>query len=420
HFLFYIMAVPAAAVAAYAWLALYRLAGKRGELAAALLQLQAELARCGLEGEGLEEIDRNVQAFLEEYSAGQEQLLRLQNELAALEREAASLQERLGTLEAGLAEKEREIEIIKRRSGAESLQGYLRQLMLKQEEERRAGEQRSVLAGLFGEAGPDLAQNLIFWEGAINDLAAYRDCAREVHFGEKELAALKAEQQRWQRRLEELQNSILAYSYRLEEIEREVNRVLQGESEYIYCHTVTDLEAAQTNLAGFVRRHETNRADALAVIALFEEIEQQEKARVAELFGANSPVSGHFRRFSAGLYEAVAYDQAAGAIRVRRRDGALLAAEKLSGGAYDQLYLSIRLALGEKLLQNEKGFFIMDDPLIKSDSSRLQRQLQALLQIAASGWQILYFSAKDEVRDALAQEVAAGHVHLVHLEELLF
>ena len=45
---------------------------------------------------------------------------------------------------------------------------------------------------------------------------------------------------------------------------------------------MTDLEAAQTNLAGFVRRHETNRADALAVIALFEEIEQQEKARVAK------------------------------------------------------------------------------------------------------------------------------------------
>ncbi len=420
HFLFYAAVVPAAAVAAYAWLALYRLAGKRGELAAALEQLRADLARCGLDGGEPGQIDRDVQAFVEDYSAAQGQLLRLQKELAALEREVASLQERRGALEQGLAEKEREMEAIKRRSGAESLPEYLRQLKLKQEVERLAGEQRSVLAGLFGEPGPDLAQNLVFWEEAVNDLAAYRDCAREVRFGEKELTALKAEQQQWQRRLEELQNNILAFSYRLEEIEREVNRVLQEESEYIYCHTVTDLEAAQKALAGFVERHETNRTDALAVIALFEEIEQQEKARVAELFGANSSVSGHFRRFSAGLYETVVYDQAAGAIRVRRRDGALLAAEKLSGGAYDQLYLSIRLALGEKLLQNEKGFFIMDDPLIKSDSSRLQRQLQALLQIAASGWQILYFSAKDEVRDALAQDIAAGHVHLVPLEELPF
>jgi hypothetical protein len=85
----------------------------------------------------------------------------------------------------------------------------------------------------------------------------------------------------------------------------------------------------------------------------------------------------------------------------RNEDGKILEAEKLSGGAYDQLYLSIRLALGEKLLKGKKGFFIMDDPFVKADSDRLKRQIEMLWRIKDLGWQILYFSAKGEIKDIL-------------------
>ena len=79
----------------------------------------------------------------------------------------------------------------------------------------------------------------------------------------------------------------------------------------------------------------------------------------------------------------------------------MLFPEQLSGGAYDQLYFSIRLALARKLLQGEKGFFLLDDPFIKADPRRLSRLLEMLLQLAAEGWQIIYFSSKGEVREAL-------------------
>ena len=85
------------------------------------------------------------------------------------------------------------------------------------------------------------------------------------------------------------------------------------------------------------------KEEAQQVIAIFEEIAAEEKARVAELFGTGSPVSGYFSRITGGLYETVFYDRAEELIKVRRRDGVVLAADKLSGGAYDQLYLSIRL-----------------------------------------------------------------------------
>ena len=85
----------------------------------------------------------------------------------------------------------------------------------------------------------------------------------------------------------------------------------------------------------------------------------------------------------------------------------------MSAGTYDQLYLSIRLALGEKLLKGEKAFFIMDDPFIKSDKNRLENQIKLSIKISQSGWQILYFSAKAEVKEALKEFVENGTVNLL-------
>ena len=91
-----------------------------------------------------------------------------------------------------------------------------------------------------------------------------------------------------------------------------------------------------------------------------------------------------------------------------RNDGSLLDAEKLSGGAYDQLYLSIRIALGSKLLRDGKGFFIMDDPFVKADPERIRKQISILKEIAATGWQIIYFSAKGEIKDLLREDIEKG------------
>jgi len=101
---------------------------------------------------------------------------------------------------------------------------------------------------------------------------------------------------------------------------------------------------------------------------------------------------------------------------LKRKDGAILEAEKLSGGAYDQLYLSIRLALGEKLLKGKKGFFIMDDPFVKADPDRLQRQIEMLKRISEWGWQVIYFSAKGEIKDVLKENIDNGAINYVEVQ----
>ena len=80
------------------------------------------------------------------------------------------------------------------------------------------------------------------------------------------------------------------------------------------------------------------------------------------------------------------------------------------------MYLSIRLALGEKLLKGKKGFFIMDDPFVKADPDRLQRQVETLKKICKLGWQVVYFSAKGEIRDALKEDVQRDAINYVEVK----
>jgi uncharacterized protein YhaN len=114
----------------------------------------------------------------------------------------------------------------------------------------------------------------------------------------------------------------------------------------------------------------------------------------------------------------VLFNEEEGCLEVRRNDGQILAAEKLSGGAYDQLYLAIRLALGERILQGTKGFFIMDDPFVKADPVRLQKQIEMLKRISQSGWQIIYFSAKGEMREMVKPLIKRGAVNYVEIQAI--
>jgi uncharacterized protein YhaN len=191
-----------------------------------------------------------------------------------------------------------------------------------------------------------------------------------------------------------------------------VNEILQLEVEYLYCKTSVDLEVIRDKLQRFIDENENNKDNVLEVMKIFEKIEAEEKEKVSELFGKESLISKYFNEITEGLYEEVTFNQEIGKIEVKRKDGVILEAEKLSGGAYDQLYFSVRLALGGKLLKGKKGFFIMDDPFIKADPERLQRQIETLKKISKLGWQVIYFSAKSEIKDALKGDDTINYVEL--------
>ncbi len=203
-------------------------------------------------------------------------------------------------------------------------------------------------------------------------------------------------------------------------IEKKVDKILQLEEDHLHCKTSVDLNTVKDKLQYFINKNEDNKDSILNSIKIFEEIEKEEKGKISTLFDKNSSISRYFYEITNGLYEEVSLNQETYKIEVRRKDGTLLEAEKLSGGALDQLYFSIRLSLGEKILKDEKGFFIMDDPFIKADSERLQRQIDTLKKISKSGWQIIYFSAKQEVKNALKEDIKKGAINYIEVQSPLF
>jgi uncharacterized protein YhaN len=231
-------------------------------------------------------------------------------------------------------------------------------------------------------------------------------------FTEKQATTLKERQTQIKARQKEIEEKLSSAQEKMKTIEREANEISRSD-ECPSCMTSTDPIAAKKAVEEFVSRNENNRSNVLDALGLFEEIENEEKNKVTDLFGDKSSVSKYFAEITGGIYKGVHLNADARQIQVERNNGERMDAEKLSAGVYDQLYLSIRLALGEKLLKGNKAFFIMDDPFVKADGKRLQNQMNILRRISQSGWQVIYFTAKDEVRDALKEDITSNQVNFI-------
>lgn len=397
------------------WLYLQRF-HKQAHIAGLLEEVKGELARIGLHAATIEDVYERLQEFAEELTRGSDAVQREKLTLEKLQEKIAELRDRdIPAQEKTIAKAKDEIEKIKDRSGVSTPDEYRKLLKEKSEKEKEIEKERGILQSLFG-AKERLEESIPYWEEAIRSLASYKDKAPGVKYEERTLENLKKEKDKCEEDLQGVREQMKGFKERLQEVEKKANAILQPEMDYLPCQTSLDLKYVQQRLDEFSNGHETRRDNVIKAIEIFGEMEGEEREKVAELFGGESPVSTYFAEITGGLYQEVLFDQQQGGIQVKRRDGRILEAEKLSGGAYDQLYLAIRLALGERLLAGKKGFFIMDDPFVKADPERLARQLEVLLRIARLGWQVIYFSAKGEVKEALQEAINKGEVQYMEIQ----
>jgi len=388
----------------------------KASLAGALERIKLTLSKFELSAENIEGIHLNIQKFTDKYRKKLEELEEVTRDKEFLERDIEKLRERILRIRERIRDTKGKMDGLRIESGAASLRGYTKKLKLKQKHGKSKEQQTRILENLLGAKGKALEENISYWNGKIKDFEEYKDKAKGMEYNEKTVSKLKGEEKSCNKKLEELEGKMSRFQKTLEEIEREANKILPLEADYLHCKTSVDLEAVRDKLREFINEKQASKDTALGVIRIFEEMEKEEKEKVSQLFGRDSSVSKHFKTITEGLYQEVAFSQEIGKIKVRRKDGVILEAEKLSGGAYDQLYLSIRLALGEKLLKGKKGFFVMDDPFVKADPDRLERQIEMLRKISELGWQVIYFSAKGEVKEALEEDIEKGAINHVEIQ----
>ncbi len=256
------------------------------------------------------------------------------------------------------------------------------------------------LKGVFNAAHASL-------EDWTDELASFAEQVPSVDrsFDPAELDELHQKESSLRESIESIRKDLQEHTDRLRDLDRELQEIRPEEYlqeiESIRVQSVADLRDAIDCLQQFMTEIETNREHALVAIEIFDGLEEEEEQAINQLFDGDSFLVSSFEDVTNGTYTDVWFDEEMG-IRVTRADDREVSPFELSQGTYDLLYLTIRLTLATKLLDDEPGFLLLDDAFVHSDATRVAREAAILEDLAANGWQIMYFSFRKAIRDAIA------------------
>jgi hypothetical protein len=214
--------------------------------------------------------------------------------------------------------------------------------------------------------------------------------------------------------LQEHQQTITSFSKKAQELQ-----FIDGFSNFKFDIEIKNLESLENLMRWlnyYVEKIEKDAEFSIETFEIFRELESKEEAKSEELFGKDSQASIIFRDITSGMFEYVNYDSSIRKILVKpSSEKKPRKASELSRSEWAQLYTAIRIALGEELLKGEKGFFIVEEPFIHSDTERLLKEFDLLKNLSKRGWQTIYFTAKDEVKQGLPKLM---DVDIIELERL--
>ncbi len=389
---------------------------QRGHAAESFESLFLDASEYGLEAGGsLEDLLRAIDEVEQNLKLLEQQAGRAEQEINALERETGRLEDRLMEQNKTIDQMEEEIRSLQAASRMDRLDDFKAALQDRRENEKKKVAIEAVLASLLGTggAGPPAAD---VWAKTIEQTRRDLQAPDGVKYDAGRVEAFEAEAASLRRTAEELSERQQAAHQEIRRIQSRLSTMDLPVRSPDELRSAAALEALEDTLSAFVSDTRDRADRARTALRLLSRIADEEKGRVSRLFGTGMRVSKYFAEFTNNRYHEVSYEPDDSKIFVHRPDGSRLAAGSLSGGAFDQLYLAIRLSIGERYLQGETGFFILDDPFIKSDADRLSRQLDSLVRLAENGWQILYFSAKNEVKDFLAGLNKPETVEIIDLE----
>lgn len=82
----------------------------------------------------------------------------------------------------------------------------------------------------------------------------------------------------------------------------------------------------------------------------------------------------------------------------------------LSTGTIEQIFLSLRIGFASQAAHQNNLFLILDDAFQYSDWDRRPRLVNLVFELAINGWQIIYFSMDDHIRDLFVEVAGKKNV----------
>lgn len=398
-------------VGAGGWYSHHQLAQRIKESEVRERELLQDARDAGFDVDEPEDIAPTIRGFRDELESVQKRIQRLKAELDTKEDRISELEDEYGETETQLEKHQDELESTLDDAGVDSIDEYESNIKEREnEEDERSGAKRDLTREV-GEPEADAPEEKIeYWEAELNKWkSSISDTDIEAdQYDEEELKRLEERSTGLERRLDKLEKDLEEHRDTLGEFERRGDKLNAGpfvETEpTLQAYTAEGLRELAEELRSLVETIETDAEISRKAIGIFENIRDEEEQKMATLFDPDGPASKTLSYLTDGRYTAVDYDPDSKTLEVRTADGQTLNPYQLSRGTQDQLYFAARLSLAKQLLGGETGFLLLDDPFIAADQNRLRYGFETLTDLAEEGWQIVYLTAKQEVRNTMTSE----------------
>lgn len=174
---------------------------------------------------------------------------------------------------------------------------------------------------------------------------------------------------------------------KLKDIENEIKNRFIGK------RTIPVIEEEIKEVESNIEKYETQLKASYVVSEVLTEVYDEIRSSFGPIL--NSNVITSFKEFTDGKYNEVMVSDNY-EMKVKD-DKSIMAAEALSNGANDQLYLSLRLAFVEMIFKNKDIPICLDDTFIQYDDKRLERTIKYLIKEGFEQYIIFTCQKREEV-----------------------
>ena len=178
--------------------------------------------------------------------------------------------------------------------------------------------------------------------------------------------------------------------------------IIPGSSLDLVVNSIDSLDRLRIELGGLIAKIDFEAKLCAQAMDVFDVLLREEQEQLRELLSKGSEALNVFRAITGGSYVDLRYDPKTKSMTAIDTEGRSFTPNDLSKATRDQLYLSVRIALGERLLGGRQGLFIMDDPFIASDLDRISTQTELIRRVVDRGWQVILLTAREDLAKSLS------------------
>jgi len=199
-----------------------------------------------------------------------------------------------------------------------------------------------------------------------------------------------------QERLEHITNQISEETQKLDTLK---HLICQQTGDDITVDWETVIQHLRSKREEVVNTYKQKTAEILGKIAVhqvLEELRKDEDTKIVEGLKSES-VLAPLRKMTGDNYNDLKLAGERLVVSSSTNDFSL---SELSTGAQEQVLLALRIGFAQRLTkQDEPLFLILDDAFQYSDWERRGWLMDAIVELAKAGWQIIYFTMDDHIRD---------------------